>query len=295
MKKVMEVSAKDEGKRLDAWLVENLAGCSKKHAKRLLDAGRVRIGGKKVYIAGWKTKSGDKVEISEEARGKAQGGFVKILYEDRDIIVAEKPAGMLSVSSEAGDRSAFADQIKAYLRRKYQKASYLKPVHRLDSETSGVMVFAKSKAGEAIEEQFEHHTIERRYLAIVEGAVEGEGGRIKAPLEKGEFGGGKKVRIASGDEGKDAVTEYYVKERYSHATLLDVRVRTGRTHQIRVHLSEIGHPIIGDKLYGGRMSFPRQALHAYVLGFRHPATGKKMKFESQLPDDMAGLVDELRG
>ena len=295
MKKVFDVAQKDAGKRLDAWMVGAISGCSRNRAKRLLDSGCVRIGGKRVYIAGWKMKAGDRVEINEELKGKVKTTFVKILFEDRDIIVAEKPAGILSVSSDAGDRSSFADQIKGYLRRKYKTASYLKPVHRLDAETSGVMVFAKSKAGEAIEEQFKRHSIERRYVAIVEGAVVKESGQIKASLEKGEFGGGKKVRIAAGSEGVEAVTEYMVKEIYADATLLDVRVRTGRTHQIRVHLSEIGHPIVGDKLYGGKRPFPRQALHAYKLSFRHPVTGKKMKFESKLPDDLAGLVDELRG
>lgn len=295
MKKVFDVSQKDAGKRLDVWLAGTVPGCSRNRAKRLLDSGCVRIGGKRVYIAGWQMKAGDRVEVNEELKGKAKKAYVRILYEDRDIIVAEKPAGIVSASSDPKDRSGFADQIKGYLRRKYKTASYLKPVHRLDAETSGVMVFAKSRAGEAIEEQFKRHSIDRRYIAIVEGAVEKQNGRITAPLQKGEFGGGKKVKVAARSEGVRAVTEYIVRERYADATLLDVRVLTGRTHQIRVHLSEIGHPIIGDKLYGGKKAFPRQALHAYMLCFRHPATGKKMKFESQLPEDLAGLVDELRG
>jgi len=295
MKKVFTVSEVDAGKRIDAWLCLKLEGSSRKRIKRLLDSGGVRIGGKRVYIAGWKLKAKDRVEILEEIPKESGSGYVNIIYEDRDIIAVDKPAGILSVTEAGSPKSDLESQVKAYLKRKFKTGSYIKPVHRLDAETSGVMVFAKSKAGEKIEEQFRYHNIDRRYIAVVEGAVLKDSGRIDAPLEKGNFGGGKKVRAADGEAGRRAVTEYRVRERYSNATLLEISVHTGRTHQIRVHLAGIGHPIIGDKIYGGHYPFWRQALHAAKLGFKHPVTGKKMKFESPLPKDFKDLVDELRG
>lgn len=295
MKKVFTASDMDAGKRLDAWLCLKLEGSSRKRIKRLLDSGGVKIGGKRVYIAGWKLKSKDRVEILEDIPKESGSGYVNLIYEDRDIIVVDKPAGILSVTEAGSSRSDLESRVKTYLKRKFKTGSYLKPLHRLDAETSGPMVFAKSKAGEKIEEQFRYHNIERRYVAVVEGVVLKDSGRIDAPLEKGDFGGGKKVRAAGKETGRWAVTEYRVKERYPDATLLEISVHTGRTHQIRVHLAGIGHPIIGDKIYGSGRSFWRQALHAARLGIRHPVTGKKMKFESPLPKDFRDLVDELRG
>ncbi len=299
MKQLYVVSVNEAGQRIDVWLCKK-SGLSRSHLKRALDGGDVRINGKKVYIAGWKLSPRDRVELQERVSSKEKakftgkaGGFVKILYEDKDIIVIDKPAGVLSVPQEGSASVSLEDQVRAYLRRKYKTASYLKPVHRLDADTSGAIVFAKSKIGERIEELFRRHDIDRQYLAVVEGAVEDDEGRIDAPLEKGNFGGGRKVRASKG--GREAVTEYRVKERYGKAALLALRVLTGRTHQIRVHLAGIGHPIIGDKLYGEGAGFWRQALHAYRLGFKHPATGKKMKFESPIPKDMKDLIDELRG
>lgn len=289
------VSENEAGKRLDVWLCTK-SGLSRGQVKRALDEGAVRVNGRRVYIAGWNLNTKDRVELMETAAAKGKSaGFVKILYEDKDIIVVDKPAGVLSVPQEGSAKPCLEDQVRAYLRRKYKTASHLKPVHRLDADTSGAIVYAKSKIGERLEEMFRRHNIERKYLAVVCGTVGPEEGKIDAPLEKGEFGGGRKARTAGGACGKDAVTEYRVKERYANATLLEIRVLTGRTHQIRVHLAIIGHPIVGDGLYGGRADFSRQALHASVLGFKHPASGKKMRFESHTPKDMKDLIDELRG
>ncbi len=294
MKKVYKVGANETGNRLDAWLCKRLPGTSRNSVKRLIDSGSVRVGGRRIYIAGWKLNSNDRVEISE-GPAKAKGGsYVKIIYEDRDIIVVDKPAGVLSVPQPKSSMPNLEDQVKAYLKRKYKTGSYLKALHRLDAETSGAIVFAKSKDGERLEESFRRHDIGRDYLAVVEGHIEKDSGRIEGRIEKGRFGGGRKARPAKGAEGRVAVTEYRVKERYSGSTLLEISVRTGRTHQIRVHLSHMGNPVIGDKLYGATRPFPRQALHARYLRFRHPVTGKKMKFESRVPDDINALIDELR-
>ncbi|MFA4874385.1 MAG: RluA family pseudouridine synthase [bacterium] len=255
---------------------------------------------------------GRKGREAERRENAPQPPRLKVYYEDRDLIIVEKPGGMLSVPREGGEeKGTLIGLIRAYLRRRYQKGkqSFVAPLHRLDAETSGIMVFALSKTGQNLTQQFKSHSIQRSYEAVVLGAVDREQGVIDKPLEKGEFGGGRKVREAEGDSGKRAITEYRVKERYKDASLLDVSVRTGRTHQIRVHLAGEGHPILGDALYAEQaktghdevmdevdkhLGFRRHALHAAVLGFRHPSGGKKVHYRSPLPQDMKDIIDAFR-
>ncbi|HQG12767.1 MAG TPA: RluA family pseudouridine synthase [bacterium] len=230
-------------------------------------------------------------------------GRLKIYFEDKDLIVVEKPANMIAVSHKDGRGGSkgktLMDDVRAYMRRKHRGSggSFILPLHRLDAETSGVMIFALSNTGKRLERDFRDHSIRREYSAVVCGQIVGDQGVIKKALEKGKFRGGHKIRIVDDEEGKHAVTEFSVIERYGDATFVDIRVRTGRTHQIRVHMASIGHPIIGDRVYGegkGATRFPRQALHAKILGFKHPRGGKKMLFKSPLPRDMENLIDALR-
>jgi 23S rRNA pseudouridine1911/1915/1917 synthase len=229
---------------------------------------------------------------------KKRAGSFRVYHHDKHIIVVDKAAGILTVPQKGSDHPHLVAQIKRFLKRKHRgaKHSFVKPVHRLDSETSGLVVMALSHQGEVLEKQFAQHSIRRTYQAVVHGRIEKENGTINKPLEKGEFGQGKKVRAS--EHGKKALTEYSVSERYKKATLVDVSVSTGRTHQVRVHFQSIGHPLVGDKLYhDGRhhdIPFGRHALHATSLGFRHPATGKRMTFKSPLPEDMKALIDSLR-
>ena len=221
--------------------------------------------------------------------------FLNILYEDRDILVVDKPSGVLTEPKRGSPFPNLVVMIQSYLRRKFKgsRGSFVQLIHRLDAETSGAVVVAKSREGMALEDSFRSRRVGKVYDAVVCGAVEKESGKIDFPLEKGEFGHGQKVRVHQG--GKEAVTRYRVLERYPNATWLEVEPETGRTHQIRVHLSAIGHPIIGDKRYGGEIPYKRQALHAKCLRFRHPVTGKKMEIKSPMPPELSNLIDHLRG
>ncbi len=226
-------------------------------------------------------------------------GLLKVYHHDKDLIIVEKPAGLLTMaeSGQAKLDTLYA-RVKKYILRKHKtKSAYVVALHRLDAETSGIVAFALSKAGKLVENQFREHSIDREYTAVVSGRINAQDGKISKPLEKGNFGGGKKVKIAE-SAGEPAVTEFRVIERYKNATLLKVRLHTGRTHQIRVHLAAIGHPVYGDKVYSDdptKKQFHRQALHASLLAIFHPTTGKRIKFQSAVPRDMARLIDELRG
>lgn len=318
--KHFSVTAAEAGERLDKYLVRKLGGAPRHGIKEMIDSGRVRVNGKRVVIAKWEMIEGDSVEVGVDGwkpgkktgaaragRSEAAGpprpparsrGFINVVYEDRDIMVVEKPPGAVIQLGEQGGGKTFVDDIREYLKRKYKsRGANVKAVHRLDKETSGLMVFAKSKAGENLVSQFKRHEIERAYLAIVDGRVKNENGKIDLPIEKGEFGFGRRAGIGRDGKGSAALTLYVVKERYKDATLLRLDLKTGRTHQARVHMAAIGHPIVGDRVYGrsGGARPGRQALHSHSLIFHHPVTGKKMQFISELPDDMKRLVDELRG
>ncbi len=278
--------------RLDLWLKENKK-FSRKKAKQLIDSGKIYVNGKKVHIASWEVGAQDKVLVKQGSAKK--GGFVKIVYEDQHIIAVDKPAGLLSVPDDSGENDTMLVWVQSYLRRKFgNKGSFVYPVHRLDAETSGVMVFAKSNAGKKMELLFKQHKIDRRYLAFVEGRIEPERGRFEFKLQKGNFGQGKKVKATKLDKGKKAITDYQAKEYYKDATLIELTMHTGRTHQIRVHLAEAGFPIMGDKLYGAKQGFSRQALHAHALAFKHPVSNKKLNFRSPLPKELQQLQEELR-
>jgi 23S rRNA pseudouridine1911/1915/1917 synthase len=294
------------GERLDR-VLQAFAGISRKKAKSLLDRGFVFVNGRKVVIASWELRQGDRLEIKEEGEGRsadAEPYYLKVVYEDNALLVVEKEAGISCERSPIATKPTMTAVINAYFKRKYPhlKHHYLGLVHRLDTETSGLMVYTKTKEANRITDQFKRHTIRRKYLAVVEGRIEEGGGKIESFLKKSDLlKGGRKVALSTPESGRRALTKFRVLERYPNATLAEVELNTGRTHQIRVQMASIGHPVIGDKIYGrGEIHhaptthFPRQALHASFLGFHHPVTHQKMEFRSELPRDMRRLVDKLR-
>jgi len=225
-------------------------------------------------------------------------GYIDVIYEDKELIAVNKPRGKV-VAEKGKPEGTLEEDVRKYLLRKFEGArgAYARALHRLDKETTGIVLFAKSKLGLKLVEAIKTHAMKRIYLAMVEGAVEDGDGTIKTPLKKGDFGHGRKVSVAVKGEGKEAVTRYHVVERYEDASLLEVELETGFTHQIRVHMASIGHPLVGDKVYNphGKIKFPRQALHAERVEFKHPAGGKKLKLKANLPRDIEGLIDRMRG
>lgn len=290
------VKKSERGLSLENFIYKQLGDWSHSQVKKAIDHKRAFVNGKNVFVSKWNLKPNDLVQFApvENESPRAEGGrykFVDVLFEDSYIIVASKPAFV--------DYEDFMKTIQEYLKRKNkgQGHPYVGAMHRLDKETSGAMVFTKKKIANTLAEQFRSHTIQKFYLALVEGRVEKDEGTINLAVEKGQFEEGKKVRVAEDEDvGKKAITQFRVVERYAKASLLRVQILTGRTHQIRVHMSSLKHPLVGDKLYGmtSGVSFKRQALHAERLDFVHPVTKKRMKVAAPVPLDMQTLINELR-
>jgi 23S rRNA pseudouridine1911/1915/1917 synthase len=250
----------------------------------MLSQGRVTINGETCMVAAHQVRAGDAIEIgARRATAKAEGGL-DIVYEDRDILIVHKPAGLLTVATDdEKERTAYA-----YLRR-YIKAhnprQKLFIVHRLDKLASGVLVFAKSgKVQSLLQDIFSRHDIDRKYWAIVEGVVSRNQGTIRSRLAED-----RSMRMRStrdDDKGKPAVTHFRVLKRLRDLTVLEVTLETGRKNQIRVHLSEMGHPITGDRAYGSTKNpLGRLGLHAFQLGFTHPLRGTPLLFQTEPPPE----------
>ncbi len=221
---------------------------------------------------------------------------LSVLYEDGDFLIVDKPAGLLTVPTEAREKDTLWSRALLYLQHRYGGRPYAGIVHRLDKDTSGALVFARSRfALHSLQERFRSHAIDREYVALVSGRAP-ESGVFDAALLREP--GLRRGVAPLGHRGRRALTRYRVLERLPEATLVSIRPETGRTHQIRVHFSAAGHPILGDRVYGseaaGQRRVPRQMLHARSLGFPHPRTGERVAAEAPLPDDFERLLSTLR-
>jgi len=299
--------------RLDALLVRELGFLSRARIQRLIKEGRVWVNSGSGRCS-LKVRSGDLIEVSipslVPSKLEPEPIPLKILYEDEDLLVIDKPAGLLTHPAGGQVSGTLVNALLYHCPNLSGIGGELKPgiVHRLDKLTSGVMVVAKSdKAHIGLAEQFRVHSIKRAYLAVVYGVMERGSGRIEGLIQRNPRQRLKMTGRAK--TGKVAITGWRVRERFRHFSLLECELWTGRTHQIRVHLSEAGHPLVGDPVYGRGWSVPeklkpelktkikafkRQALHAYLLGFEHPISREKMSFSSELPEDMEDLVNRLR-
>ncbi|MGI6669337.1 MAG: RluA family pseudouridine synthase [Acetivibrionales bacterium] len=296
------ISAEDAGKRLDVWLTGKLGRFSRSYVEKLIADGKVKVGGKNVKT-GYRLKAGDAIEtaIPEPVvlEARAEEIPLEILYEDDDIIVVNKPRGMV-VHPGPGNYSETL--VNALLNHCGDSLSdingIIRPgiVHRIDKYTSGVLVAAKNnRAHRILSEKLKEHDIKRVYVAAVNGIIVENEGKIDAPI--GRHPVNRKKMSVNIKNGRKAITHFRVLERFKSATLLELTLETGRTHQIRVHLSYIGYPVIGDTVYGKKAknySFEGQALHARLLGFAHPSNGKYMEFVAEPPEEFIELVEKLR-
>lgn len=273
---------------------------SRRAARDAVRSGRVDLAGEVCDEPGTDVPEDVRLRYDPNRRERRRvRSRVTVLVEDPLFLIVDKPAGLLSVQTAEHERDTLVSRTLAYLQHRYRRRAWVGVVHRLDKETSGALVFARTReALLALQKQFRAHRIEREYLALVEGDV-ATGGVFDAPLVR-DRGDRRRGVARAGEPGLSAVTHYRPIERFGKATLVSVRLETGRTHQIRVHFSAAGRPVIGDAVYlrrGGPpqpVAAPRQMLHARVLGFQHPETGALVRAESPLPSDLESVLEELR-
>ena len=293
-----EYLADQEGERLDVFLARRLLMLSRTAAQRLIDGGYVRVEGE-LERASFRLPFGAMVQIWPEAsvaaRAEPEAIPLDVLYEDAALIVVNKPPGLTVHPAPGHHDGTLVNALLAHWPDLGKIGDAIRPgiVHRLDKDTSGVMMAAKNEpALHHLQQQIRAHTVEKRYLAMVAGVPDPAEGSIEAPIGR-DPRDPKRMAIVTG--GRAARSEYHVVEAFADAALVAVRLITGRTHQIRVHLAAIGHPILGDPIYGERSAIiDRQALHAAVLAFDHPVRGDRLRFEAPLPADMQALLTALR-
>ena len=305
----LEVGKADAGSRLDAYLATHIEGWSRARLQRLIDAGDVLVNSK-VAKASYKVSANDEIEVEltppPESNFTPEDIPLDIIFEDDYIIVINKPPGLV-VHPAAGVYSGTLANGLAFHFQKLSHPNSQRPgiVHRLDKDTSGLLVVAKTEsAHENLADQFRAREVFKNYSALVYGVVKSETGRVEQPIARDPR---NRTRMAIVAGGRGALTLYRVKRSYASFTLLDVELKTGRTHQIRVHLASLKHPVVGDEVYGaGRENnvqdvqlrarirkLNRHFLHAETLGFRHPKTGAPLSFTAPLPAPLAEFLQLL--
>ena len=308
---IRRITADHAGVRLDAYLASQIEGWSRARLQKLIESEDVLVNGKPAKPS-YKLREHDEIEVDLIAppadRFSPENIPLDIVYEDDTLVVVNKPAGLV-VHPAAGIPSGTLANALAYHFQKLPERG-VRPgiVHRLDRDTTGLLVVAKTEAAlEDLSDQFRDRTVYKSYVALVHGRVQSASGRIDQPLARDPS---NRTRMAVVRGGRNSLTLYRVRRSFERFTLLDVELKTGRTHQIRVHLAWIKHPVVGDETYGGGRdntimdvrlrarvrNLGRQFLHAEKLGFRHPATKEFVKFEAPMPVALAELLaTDLRG
>ncbi len=288
VKKEFVVGKEDEGKRLDLFLSSKLGGLTRAKIQKFIKEKLVSLSGR-FEKAGYRVKVGEKIEVTIPE--KVDPGLIpenipiRILYEDEDIIVIDKPSGMVVHPGAGVERGTLVNALLFHRPEIANVGSDKRPgiVHRLDKETSGVMVVAKNDfAYHFLQKEFKERRVKKEYIAIVKCNLKKMKGVIELPI--GRDKNDRKKISSRTKKPREAFTEYELIREKGNLKILSVRPRTGRTHQIRVHLKSMGCPILGDREYGGP-SYKRLALHSYSLSFIHPSAGKEVKFVSPLPED----------
>ena len=298
MKRELIVDSK-EPKRIDTYISECLE-YSRTAIQRLIEENKIIINGKKEK-ASYKVQKGDIIEIEEapakEIELKAQDIPLEILYEDNDIIVVNKPKGIVVHPANGNPDGTLVNAIMSICKDSLSGVGgEIRPgiVHRLDKNTSGAIIIAKNdKAHINLSEQLKNHEIKKTYIALVRGIVKENNATINMPIGRSKK---DRKKMAVDKNGKEAITHFKVLKRYTDCTLLEINIETGRTHQIRVHLSHIGYPIIGDDVYSNgknKWNIEGQCLHAKSLDFKQPITGKQMHIEAELPKYFQKILEDL--
>ncbi|MCI9064123.1 MAG: RluA family pseudouridine synthase [Clostridia bacterium] len=290
----------NEEKRIDAYIPMIDDKYSRTAIQRLIDEGKITVNGN-IVKSSYKVQQGDKIEIQEqppkEIELKAQDIPVEVIYEDNDIIVINKPKGMVVHPANGNPDGTLVNAVMAICKDSLSGiGGEIRPgiVHRLDKDTSGIIIVAKNdKAHINLSEQIKNHEVKKTYIALVRGVVKEDNATIDMPIGRSK---NDRKKMAVDRNGKNAVTHFKVLKRYKKYTLLEVNIETGRTHQIRVHLSHIGYPVVGDIVYSNgknEWKIEGQCLHAKSLEFKHPITGKQMKLAAELPEYLKNVINEL--
>lgn len=292
----------DAGLRIDRYLSSSLKELSRSYLQKLLKDGGVSVNGKTVK-SNYKVCTGDRIvlEVPEavEPDIEAEQMELDILYEDADILFINKPKGMVVHPAAGHYTGTLVNGLMHHCRGELSGINgVMRPgiVHRIDMDTTGVLIVCKNdKAHSAVAEQLKVHSITRTYYAIVHGVLKDEAGTVHAPI--GRHPADRKKMSINEKNGKDAITHYRVLRRFRRFTYVECRLETGRTHQIRVHMASIGHPLLGDQVYGPAKcpfgGLEGQTLHAGVLGIVHPTTGEYMEFHAPLPEYFEALLKKL--
>ncbi|WP_371381733.1 RluA family pseudouridine synthase [Sporomusa aerivorans] len=297
---IFETTGEEQGMRLDVLLTGRFPELSRSHLQKIIAEGLVAVNGRQVK-ANYKAQANETINIifpeAKPVEICAEDIPLDILYEDADIIVINKPRGMVVHPAAGNYAGTLVNALLEHCRDLSGINGEIRPgiVHRLDKDTSGVMVAAKNdRAHLNLAEQIKARTASRKYLAIVHGIIAEEQGIINAPI--GRHASDRKKMAVTFSNSKEAITRFRVLERFVNYTLVECRLQTGRTHQIRVHMQYIGHPVVGDPKYGPekkRFTIKGQALHSAELSLKHPVTGEDLLFIAPLPPDMAAIIEQL--
>ena len=304
---ITRIGPEHAGIRLDAYLASQIEGWSRARLQRLIESEDVLVNGRAVKPS-YKLREQDEIEVELTApvtdRFEPENIPIEIVYEDETLLVVNKPAGLVVHPAAGTPSGTLANALAFHFQQLPDSGAGVRPgiVHRLDRDTSGLLVVAKTEAAlENLSDQFRDRTVFKSYVALVHGRVLSDSGRIDQPLARDPS---NRTRMAVVRGGRNALTLYRVRRSFQRFTLLDVELKTGRTHQIRVHLAWLKHPVVGDETYGGGRDntiqdarlrarirhLNRHFLHAEKLAFTHPETGQLMKFESPLPAELSEVL-----
>lgn len=287
--------------RIDRYIPEKRPEFSRSAIQRLLEEKNILVNGKEVKPS-YKVQEGDKIVVQElpakETSIKAQEIPLEVIYEDQDMVVINKPKGMVVHPADGNPDGTLVNAVMALCKGSLSGiGGEIRPgiVHRLDKDTSGIIMVAKNDLTHIhLSEQIKNHEVKKTYIALVRGIIKEKEATIHMPIARSKK---DRKKMAVDKDGKDAITHFKVLKRYDKYTLLEIRIETGRTHQIRVHMAEIGHPVVGDMVYSnGKNEFgiEGQMLHARRLEFSHPTTGEKMILEAKLPAYFEQVLEQLK-